>query len=444
MVNDLTSATFPEKVSTSKYLLMQNLPFIGAVAYQIPVMEMSNEGMEGEIAYTDGTRIYMNGEYFEKRPVPEVVSILAHEVGHIVLKSLTRRGMRIPILWNVATDFVINGMLAESTKGAKYFAFPTTSMEGKPISLCLDSKFNGMTAEAVYEQLHKKIQQQLQKMRGNGGNGGGGQSNQGSGASLDLGDGIQIPFDSFDPKTGKIRSRDKEGQEMTDAEIEDYINEILSKAVVTAQEYMRKNNCGKGAGCMLEMVDVMLSHKVDWRKLLHRQLRTFGFEKPDYSRPSRRTMVNVYTGASKFYYPRMRGSKPGNIFMCIDSSGSVSSESLRTFLGEVNNCLRGMPGCKVYLYTCDTEMTRVGIFTGSLPTNVGITGRGGTEFDPAFRTALDLYKSDRDLATFVYFTDGYCSFPNYRNGELPFKVLWCMDNNSADEAPFGKTLRITD
>ena len=433
MVNDLTKLSFSEKISTSKYLLMQNLPFIGAVAYQVPVIEMTDEDMNGTIAYTDGLRICMNGEYFASRPVPEVLSILAHEIGHIVLKSVTRRGVRLPFLWNIATDFVINGTLDASTKGAKYFAWPTTNIKGDKIKLCLDHKYDGMTAETVYDLIMQEANKQQQK----------GMPNSGKGDSTSDG-GLSVPYKSFDPKTGAMNPRTANGEEKTAPEVEDITSEIISKAAITAQEFIRNNNCGSGAGCMLEMVDAMLSNKVDWRKILHRSLRTFGFDKPDYSRPSRRTMVNIYTGVSKFYYPRMRGSKPGNIFMCIDSSGSVSSESLKEFLGEINNCLRGMPGCKVYLYTCDAELYKLGTFQNKLPTQVEIHGRGGTSFEPAFKEALKVAKHDKQLATFVYFTDGICTYPNYKNGELPFKVFWCFDNNAVENAPFGKTIRITD
>lgn len=454
-----------DKIVSAKYVLLSKLPFIGAVSYQVPVVTKSSSDMRGEIAYTNGLEITLNEDYFQKRSFEEFVAIIAHEIGHIVFKSMTRRGNRDHLLWNIATDFVINNMLDTATSGTNYFKFPDTDINGNSLKICLDHKYDNMTAEAVYDVLRKEYGRQKAGMRSSSSSGnsttqdsGGnkkdgskgrktkGKSQKGGGQSNEVG-GAMGGYQSFDPSTGvsnedTSESCDWSEMEERSSQLEEKISEILSKALITAREYMRNRDYGKHAGCLMEAVETSLSQQIDWRKLLHRSLRTMGFERPDYSRPSRRTLVNLYTGISKFYFPKLRGNKPGDIFICIDTSGSVDSKSLAIFLGEINNCLRGMPGCTVYLYTCDTHLELVGKYTQQLPKTVNISGRGGTSFEPPFIEALKIHKSNPNLRTLVYFTDGECSYPNYNNGDLPFHTLWCFDNHTVKDAPFGKSLRI--
>lgn len=455
-----------DKIVSAKYVLLNKLPFIGAVSYQVPVVTKSSSDMRGEIAYTNGLEITLNEDYFQKRSFEEFVAIIAHEIGHIVFKSMTRRGNRDHLLWNIATDFVINNMLDTATSGTNYFKFPDTDINGNQLKICLDHKYDNMTAEAVYDVLRKEYGRQKAGMRSSSSSGnsttqdsGGnkkdgskgrktkGKSQKGGGQSNEVG-GAMGGYQSFDPSTGvsnedTSESCDWSEMEERSSQLEEKISEILSKALITAREYMRNRDYGKHAGCLMEAVETSLSQQIDWRKLLHRSLRTMGFEKPDYSRPSRRTLVNLYTGISKFYFPRLRGNRPGDIFICIDTSGSVDSKSLSVFLGEINNCLRGMPNCTVYLYTCDTNLNLVGKYTQKLPKTVEITGRGGTSFEPPFIEALKIRKRNPNLSTFVYFTDGVCEYPKYKNGDLPFRTIWCFDNHTVKDAPFGKSLRIT-
>ena len=123
-----------DNIVSAKYVLLGKLPFIGAVIYQVPVICKSTEEMEGEIAYTDGYAIAINEDYFAKHTFEELLAILAHEVGHIVLKSMGRRGSRMHNLWNIATDFVINNMLDTAANGENYLKFPTTDTRIKTSS----------------------------------------------------------------------------------------------------------------------------------------------------------------------------------------------------------------------------------------------------------------------------------------------------------------------
>ncbi|MBR4597309.1 MAG: hypothetical protein IKO42_02800, partial [Opitutales bacterium] len=367
--------------------------------------------------------------------------LLAHEAGHIIFKSMLRRGARNPLLWNIATDYAINGALIDANLPEDRLKALTKNLDGKEFKICYSKKYTGWASEAIYEDILKKIKKPPQPVLDSAKNGmpSGKDKNGGQG-------GWSLPVDgerSFDPKTGETDFKKGDGTAATPRDVESQLNTVIAQAAFRAREDMRRksNLRGRGAGAFLEYVEVALSRQINWRNLLHRKLRSIGFETADYSRPSRRTIVNRQLGC-KFYYPKLRGFTPGNIMMVIDTSGSVSSESLEVFLGEINNCLKGMPRAEVYLYCADYGIKFQGTYRSSLPASVEITGRGGTSFEPAFEEAQKLLKAGKKFSTMVYFTDGCCDYPQIKAKSLPYEVLWCIDNFHAADAPFGKTLRI--
>ena len=79
--------------------------------------------------------------------------VLAHEFLHVALRHDLRCADRIPELWNVACDYVVNSWLCEMKVGCM------------PESALFDNQFHGMSAEAVYDQLCGNIRQYLKKIR---------------------------------------------------------------------------------------------------------------------------------------------------------------------------------------------------------------------------------------------------------------------------------------
>ena len=63
-------------------------------------------------AATDGRTIFVNPRFFDTLTTAEQDAVLVHEVLHAALLHVPRRGGRDPRLWNIAADYVVNGMLA--------------------------------------------------------------------------------------------------------------------------------------------------------------------------------------------------------------------------------------------------------------------------------------------------------------------------------------------
>lgn len=70
-------------------------------------------------AATDGKRYYWNPKFVMKQSKIGLRIICAHEAWHAIYMHPQRRGSRIPKLWNIAVDYIVNGMVMEDFKVRK-------------------------------------------------------------------------------------------------------------------------------------------------------------------------------------------------------------------------------------------------------------------------------------------------------------------------------------
>jgi predicted metal-dependent peptidase len=64
-------------------------------------------------AATDGKRYFWNPEFVLKKNRIGLRIVAAHEAGHAIYMHPQRRGSRNPKLWNIAVDYLVNGMCME-------------------------------------------------------------------------------------------------------------------------------------------------------------------------------------------------------------------------------------------------------------------------------------------------------------------------------------------
>jgi predicted metal-dependent peptidase len=67
-------------------------------------------------AATDGKRYYWNPKFVLKQSKIGLRIICAHEAWHAIYMHPQRRGSRIPKLWNIAVDYIVNGTVMEDFK----------------------------------------------------------------------------------------------------------------------------------------------------------------------------------------------------------------------------------------------------------------------------------------------------------------------------------------
>jgi predicted metal-dependent peptidase len=90
-------------------------PLIFALMY--PVQHVATLNIP--TAATDGKRYYWNPKFIMKQSRIGLRIICAHEAWHAIYMHPARRGSRIPKLWNIAVDYIVNGTIMEDFKHRK-------------------------------------------------------------------------------------------------------------------------------------------------------------------------------------------------------------------------------------------------------------------------------------------------------------------------------------
>ncbi|MGY0235766.1 vWA domain-containing protein [Longispora urticae] len=139
---------------------VSSYPLLGALAGQFRIVADAElaRGWEISVAAIDPAagEIYVNP--LHRLSEPEWRFVLAHEMLHAALRTGDRIAHRDPYLWNVASDFVINGWLVEMAVGEL------------PDGLLYDPALAGLSAEAVYDQITRNLRRyrKLATLRGRG------------------------------------------------------------------------------------------------------------------------------------------------------------------------------------------------------------------------------------------------------------------------------------
>jgi predicted metal-dependent peptidase len=378
-----------QRIGTSIVRLRTHSPFFAVLAMYARVVPVADPTLV-DTAATDGRDIFFNPTYLEKLPDAELDGLLLHEVLHAALAHNLRRGEREPHLWNIAADIVVNGMIArlgEELAGAGTFwqcALPPGALREPDVE--------HLSVEEIYELL--------------------------------LDDAIRhegfTAFDLLDasPEGGELATQRR-------AALEAHWREALARAVAANRAVghgdlpavLRRDLEGQGEG------------HLDWRTHLWRYL----VQTPcDFQGFDRR-----FVGRG-LYLDALAGEAV-QVYVAVDTSGSIANRQLEAFLAEVRAIVGSYPHLECDLYYVDAEAHgphRLGA-AAALPAPVG---GGGTSFVPFFARVAERH-ADQRPGLCVYLTDGHGTFPAAPPA-LP--VLWVVSAGGLelDRFPFGEAVRL--
>jgi len=384
-VNDKPAVNVPETNKTSAEIedilikarvdMLMNAPFFGALATRLKLIDATEWC---PTAATDGKHFYYNRNFTAALTEDECIWLMGHEILHCVYDHMDvdRRGDRIPQLWNVANDYVINLELELARIGKR--------IRKEIIEVCFEYKYQDMTSEEVYDDIYKEMDEQgrikqvsfdMHLDRDEGDDAGSGPAGEGQ--------------DSKDGKAGPVP--------MTADEKEKAKQEFKSATVQAA----KAAGAGNLPGGVKRMLDKILNPQLDWRTLLAMQIQSV--IKNDYT-----FRTQSRKGADSGYWlPGMDYDTTIDVAVGLDVSGSIFDEMLRDFLSEVKGIMDQYTNYKIHLFCFDTEVHNPQEFTDSNMDefmDYEIVGGGGTEFDCCFE-----YMKDNGIQPkkFIMFTDGY-------------------------------------
>lgn len=379
-----------ERIVQSRVRLLLKHPFFGNLATRLI---LKNADDFCPTAATDGRHFYYNREFITPLTSEELDFLVGHEVLHCVFDHMDRREGRQPDIWNMATDYVINGTLVREGLGK----MPKQGLH--------DPKYYDKNSDEIYSDLKKnavEIKVTLDMHMDGEGQGKNGKQGEGK-------DGA-----------GKMPA-------MSKAE-KDKLKDEVKNAVLQAAQAAGAGNVPKGVERLIKNIT---EPKMDWRSLLDQHITSVVKSDYTFMRPSRKGW------SVDAVLPGLQPEPAVDVCVAIDTSGSISDKQLNIFLGEVKGIMDSFQDYKIHVWSFDTEVHNPEIFTPDKDlTDYKPGGFGGTEFTANWEWMKENGVQPKKL---IVFTDGY---PWGSWGDENYcDTLWIIHSNHDKdlEAPFGVT-----
>ena len=394
-----------DRIIVARVGLLLRHPFFGNMATRLIVKNCDDWC---PTAATDGKHLYYNTQFFNAMSNKEIEFVIAHEILHCVFDHITRREDRIPVLHNIACDYIVNNTLVRDRIGEMV----------KIVQCYQDFKYDGWMSEAVYDDLFKQAEEKGQEY-------------------LEaLGDLLDEHVDWEKESEGSNESKGG-GKEGKGEGRPTYTKEELKKIRDEVKENMLSSAQAAGAGNtpaeVQRIIKELTEPKMNWRELLRQQIQSTIRNDYTFSRPSRK---GWHTGA---ILPGMNFMDTIDVAIGLDMSGSIGDHQAKDFLGEIKGIMEEYKDYNIKLWTFDTAVYNEQDFSadgGEDLLSYDIQGGGGTDFMTNWE-----YMKEHNITPkkFIMFTDGYPfgSWGDEDYCETVFIIHGHHDKNT--KAPFGVT-----
>ena len=384
-----------EILITARVGLLLKASFFGNLATRLKLV---NADEWCATAATDGRNFYYNTRFIKMLRPKEVEFLFGHEVLHCVYDHMGRRGDRDPQLWNIADDFCVNADLKKHHVGEFITSVP-----------CLyDHKYDGMSAEEVYDILYEKADK------------------------IDINDLLNRMIDDHidgddEQDGGGDGNEEGKGRPRLSKEERQQIKDEIKEAMLAAASASDAGNIPAG---VKRLIKDLTEPKMDWRELLRMQLEST--IKSDYTwmRASRK---GWHMDA---VMPGMKLDPMIDIALMIDASGSMDDAMLKDILSETASIMESFPAYRIHVASFDTEVYNAKQYDSENLediTEYEIQGGGGTDFDCMFKYLKD---NEIEPKRLVVFTDGY-PFGSWGD-ENYADTVWILHGTTSIEPPWGQ------
>ena len=363
-------------------------------------------------AATDGRDIYLNADFFAALTPAQRAGLVLHEVLHAALLHVPRRRERDPLIWNIAADIVVNGVIVAATQPSATNARLTRGETGVsamsssliyelPEGAVRDDEIEHLSVEEIYYILQTDPERKDMVMR------------------------VII----WDLLANGPNSRAGLLDEQWRSALEEHWRQALDQARTIAHTTQH----GTIPAGLDRELGAIRQAQLDWRTYLWR----FLVKTPtDFQSFDRRFIGN------DLYLESLDGETV-HVHVAVDTSGSISGSVMDAFLGEVRGILGAYPHVRCSLYYADAACYGPYDLTASdeIPQP---QGGGGTDFRPFF-AAVEAAREPNTTTLCVYLTDGYGSFPDVDQApDIP--TLWVVTPGglALTNIPFGESVRLLD
>tara|TARA_B100000745_G_scaffold185834_1_gene121809 strand:- start:1084 stop:2523 length:1440 start_codon:yes stop_codon:yes gene_type:complete len=414
-------------------------PFFSTFIYSYPIVLVEPDHPVIHTAATDGFNFYFNvlfmkalHDFSDKKAAHEQQQfVVMHEILHLALDSFGRRGARDPERWNHATDYVINAILNgfgitlpnsnvfkkaietifdnmdDETKKVAARMSAVTGFDSESDIICLyDSKYDGMTAEQIYELLDDDD-------AGGDGGGSGDGNGDGSNGGRSRGKSHDVHLgDQFGPKSESDKAKQKSA---------------ARSAIMSGAKAHQQHHKGSGRGKLPAGLEFLIGEikkpRIPWSSMVQAELSDMAPTEYDDS------IFDSRYFSSGFTFAGMEPEKFCRIGFITDTSGSMSDDDLIKALSEIYGITQEFDRFIVEVITMDTQPYNHQTFTEENVEEIlkyKMMGRGGTYFEPAMEYMANLQQDTEPFDALIFFTDGYGEGWCEKYKQHFKKVIWLL------------------
>ena len=201
------------------------------------------------------------------------------------------------------------------------------------------------------------------------------------------------------------------------------------------KELENANMAGTVPVLVKRMVEEIIHPTIDWKSVLinfiQQEVNDYSFSPPD-----RRFQDGI------FLLPDFNETeeKIENVFVAVDTSGSISSKQVSLAINEIKGAIDQFNGkFKGWLSYFDYQVTEPKEFESFDDVKkIEIKGGGGTSFINVINMANEFFKGD--IMCIIIITDGIATYPK-ESDTLGVPVLWLLNNNKITP-PWGIVARM--
>ncbi len=372
-------------LTKAKSQLTSKHPYFGMLASRLKHEENS------AIDYfaSNGKRFIYNPTYIETLDMDELFFILTNCVMHHILAHNQRKLNRKGVLWQLATDYAINNMLAKNKlkipKGANY-----------------NKEYKDMYSEEIYEILKVEF------------------AEQNGTSSYDDIKNLENFIKEKDGDSSIFKNINNPDDEKTQEEW-DY-------AATLAKEVTLKNSSTPLG--LERFAKKIKANDIDWKFELYNAINRHMRNNYAFMPPNKK---HIYRGVA---LPSLT-SDTLSLIVAIDTSGSIREDILGAFIGEFKSIMQNFPAVSIELLIADAKVHSHHTFMGGEEIDFPLKGGGGTDYRPTF----EYIDANIPMSSMLlYFTDGEGIFPRIPPA---YEVIWALSQNK-NKIPFGRSLVIFD
>jgi predicted metal-dependent peptidase len=354
-----------DEIKAIRGALLARAPFFGSLVLKCDFKFV--DGLRYPAANDGRKTILINPQAFMQLRNEDRLFVLAHEAGHLALLSAQRRGERNPVVWNVATDCVINYLLLNSE------LLPSREFMDGLVTPATISKMTGvgkdelekMSADQIYNLLFQHA------------------------STVPTPQGCSRDEYARHPQNCGSDAH-AEGGIDEEYRFADELAEYWKRAIAEAVDFAR--SVGKLPAGM-EIALELLKPKVNWKALLRQAiLQGPGLQLIATWRRPHRKVPDGLPGYVRLAVP--------NIWTLVDTSGSMVGKHLNQVVTEVFEIAKTLSS-KVRIIAWDADAYEDSL--ENVRKSMKIKGGGGTVIGPAINLLLKKMKPN-DIV--VILTDG--------------------------------------